>query len=137
MTKRREFTPAQKRQIVERSKNEDGNICCEGCGLVLAGKAHEIDHIIPEGLRPDTDKRNPLTIADGQLLGKDCCHRGEDGKTSKDQAQIAKANRQFDKDSGLKRPKQSIPGRGFPKSTKAEKRVSKSLPPRKLYEEVR
>ncbi|MCP2134543.1 hypothetical protein J2S28_001595 [Rhizobium sp. SLBN-94] len=106
---RREFTPTQRREIVSRSKNADGFICCEGCGQVLGAKPYEIDHIIPEGLRPEVDKQRKITIVEGQLLGKDCCHRGENGKTKKDQKQIAKSNRQFDRSQGLKRPKQKIP----------------------------
>ncbi|KRA63075.1 hypothetical protein [Rhizobium sp. Root651] len=106
---RREFTPTQRREIVTRSKNADGFICCEGCGQVLGAKPYEIDHIIPEGLRPEVDKQRKITIVEGQLLGKDCCHRGENGKTKKDQKQIAKSNRQFDKSQGLKRQKQKIP----------------------------
>ena len=107
---RREFTRNQREQIAERSKR-NGVICCEGCGLVLAGKLYEIDHTIAEALRPEADKQKPITIAEGQLLGKDCCHRGEDGKTNKDVAQIAKAKRQNAKHLGIKRPKQSIPSR--------------------------
>lgn len=88
---RREFTNAQRMQIVARAMNERGQLCCEGCGLVLGHKRWEIDHTIPEALV--VDKSRPLTIEDGQLLGKECCHRGEDGKTAADVAQIAKAKR--------------------------------------------
>ena len=131
---RREFTRNQREQIVERSKR-NGVICCEGCGQVLGAKPYEIDHVIPEALRPEADKQAKLTIAEGQLLGK-CCHRGEGGKTSKDVTQIAKAKRQYDKAHGLKRPKQSIPGRGFPQTAKAERRQMKpSLSPRQLFQE--
>lgn len=118
---RRNFTAAQKRQIVERAKNERGEICCEGCGRVLAGKPFEVDHVLPEGLRPEADKQKPLTLAEGQLLGKDCCHRGPDGKTNRDIKQIAKSKRQYDVAHGLKRAKQSIKSRGFPKQPKPEK----------------
>ena len=131
---RREFTPTQRREIVTRSKRGGRFIHCEGCSQVLGAKPYEIDHIIPEGLRPEADKQRKITIAEGQLLGKECCHRGEKGKTKKDQQQIAKSNRQFDKSQGLKLPKKSIPGRGFQKSAKAERRQTKpSLPPRQLY----
>ena len=127
---RREFSRNQQEAIVERSKR-NGVICCEGCGLVLAGKPHEIDHVIPEGLRPEADKKKPLTIAEGQLLGKDCCHRGEDGKTNKDVAQIAKAKRQNAKHLALKtaKPKPKIPSP--PKAEKAQTKTS--LPVRMLY----
>ena len=128
---RREFTRNQQEAIVDRCRNARGEITCEGCGLVLAGKPHEIDHIIPEALRPEADKQKPLTIAEGQLLGKDCCHRGEDGKTNKDVAQIAKAKRQNAKHLALKtaKPKQKIPSP--PKAEKAQTKTS--LPVRMLY----
>ncbi len=90
---RREFTQSQREAIRLRATNAAGEICCEGCGAVLTGKRREIDHIIPEALRPEADKKKPLTIADGQLLGE-CCHRGPDGKTRHDVAQIAKGKRQ-------------------------------------------
>lgn len=133
---RRNFTRNQKEQIVERSKNESGEICCEGCKLVLAGKPHEVDHIIPEALRPEADKKEKITIAEGQLLGKDCCHRGEDGKTNKDVKQIAKAKRQNAKHVGITRAKQSIPGRGFARPDKPAKQAKTQLPPRRLFQEV-
>lgn len=117
---RREFTPAQKRQIVERSKNERGEICCERCKLVLGGKPHEIDHVIAEGLRPEADKLKPITIAEGQLLGRDCCHRGADGKTNQDVKAIAKSNRQFDRAHGITQPKGQIKSPGFSKPVKAK-----------------
>lgn len=91
---RREFTRNQREQIVCRAMNAAGEICCEKCGLVLGGKPHEIDHVIPEALRPEADKRQPLTIAEGQLLGRECCHRGPDGKTNADVKAIAKGKRQ-------------------------------------------
>ncbi|MND54124.1 hypothetical protein D3C87_908380 [compost metagenome] len=120
---RREFTRNQKEQIVERSKNARNQICCERCGLVLDGKPHEIDHIIPEALRPEVDKKAKLTIAEGQLLGK-CCHRGEDGKTNKDVAQIAKAKRQYNGANGIKtKPAKPLRGQPFPKSEKPKKAV--------------
>ena len=120
---RREFTATQRREIVNRAKNADSQICCEGCGQVLGAKTYEIDHIIPEGLRPEADKQRKMTIAEGQLLGKDCCHRGENGKTKKDQQQIAKSNRQFDKSQGLKRPKQKISSNNTLRTRQPKKEV--------------
>lgn len=104
---RREFTRNQREQIVERSKNAAGQICCEGCKQVLGLKPYEIDHIIAEALRPEVDKQKKITVAEGQLLGN-CCHRGEGGKTNADVTRIAKAKRQYDNKNGLARPKQSI-----------------------------
>ncbi len=129
---RREFTRNQREQIVERSKNELGQICCERCKLVLGGKPFEIDHIIPEALRPEADKQWKITIAEGQLLGK-CCHRGKDGKTNRDVTAIAKSKRQYDRANGLKQPKQSIPGRGFAKRSKPDRPLKPALPAAQLY----
>ncbi|MBG6211729.1 hypothetical protein IWQ49_006420 [Labrenzia sp. EL_126] len=107
---RREFTRNQKEQIIERSRR-NGQICCERCELVLGHKPFEIDHIIPEALRPEADKQKSLTIAEGQLLGKACCHRGEDGKTNKDVKQIAKGKRQYNGHNGIKKRKgRPLPG---------------------------
>jgi len=123
---RREFTRNQKEQIVERSKR-DGKICCERCGLVLDGKPHEIDHIIAEANRPDADKKVRLTIAEGQLLGKECCHRGIDGKTNADVKQIAKGKRQFNRANGLKpAPKKPLRSAPFPPSEHSLKRQPKT-----------
>lgn len=134
---RREFTRNQKEQIVERSKRE-GKICCERCGLVLGAKPYEIDHIIAEGIRPEADKQKKITVAEGQLLGKDCCHRGAGGKTNKDVTLIAKGKRQYDRANGLTRKAQSIKSAPFPQSEKAAKRSPKlNLPYRPLYQEAK
>ena len=132
---RRNFTQKQKEQIVERSKR-DGKICCERCGLVLDGKPHEVDHIIAEALRPEADKQKPITIAEGQLLGKACCHRGVDGKTNQDIKAIAHAKRVYNRANGLKQSAGKLRGAPFPKSEKAARRMPKQpLPPRQLFEE--
>lgn len=91
MSDRREFPRKIKAQIVHNAMNAKGQLVCEGCGLVLGKKRYEIDHIIAEGLV--VDKTQPLTAKDGEVLGVDCCHRGPDGKTSKDVTAIAKAKR--------------------------------------------
>lgn len=131
---RREFTRNQREQIVERAKR-NRMICCEGCGLVLGGKPYEIDHIIPEGMRPEVDKQKPITIAEGQLLGRDCCHRGPDGKTNKDVKAIAKGKRQYDRANGLKtKPKAKIKSPGFP--TRKERTPKARLEYRSLYKKI-
>lgn len=104
---RREFSRKLRAQIILRATNERGQIVCEGCGLVLGHKPYEIDHKVPEGLI--MNKSTPLTADDGQLLGRDCCHRGGNNKTTHDIRQIRKADRQRDKDTGAMRSK----GRGF------------------------
>jgi len=139
---RREFTRNQKEEIVERSKNDRGEICCERCKLVLGAKPHEIDHVIAEALRPEADKKKPITIAEGQLLGL-CCHRGEDGKTNKDVKAIAKAKRVYNKANGVTtRETQPITSPGFQRSAKPAKPASKwdflpKLEPKQLFTKER
>ncbi|WP_144223178.1 HNH endonuclease [Mesorhizobium amorphae] len=128
MASRRNFTRNQKEQIVERAKR-DGVVHCEKCDLALKPGSWEIDHIIAEGLRPEADKQRPITIAEGQLLGTDCCHRGEDGKTRQDVKAIAKGKRQYDRANGLKRSKQTIKSPGFAKSPKQPRIDKSALPP--------
>lgn len=113
MTKRREFTRKQKAQIAHRAMNDDGQIVCEGCGLVLGKKPYEIDHDLAEELA--VDKTRPLTIEDGKLLGMECCHRAPGGKTAQDAAKIAKAKRAEAKHLGI-RKSSSLQSRGFEKA---------------------
>ena len=129
---RREFTPAQKAQIVARATDAAGTIRCERCRLAQKPGSFEIDHILAEALRPEADKKAKLTIADGQLLGKDCCHRGEDGKTNDDVAKIAKAKRREAKHLGIKRPAGKLKGRGFPSPDKPA-RITKQQAPQQSH----
>jgi hypothetical protein len=110
---RREFSKRQRAEIVLRATDPDtGVVVCEGCGLRLGGKPFEIDHRIPEALV--VDKSRPLTAEDGQLLGRDCCHRAPGGKTAEDVARIAKARRQHLKHTGAwPKSKVRIPSRPF------------------------
>lgn len=131
--KRREFTSDQRAQIVARATDAAGTIRCERCQLAQKPGSFEIDHILAEGMRPEVDKKVKLTISDGQLLGKDCCHRGEDGKTNDDVAKIAKAKRREAKHLGTKRPAGKLKGRGFPASDKPERITKQPLPPRAMF----
>lgn len=120
---RRKFSRPVKNEMLTRATNAKGEICCEGCGLVLTGKVYEFDHIVAEELIPDWKKTDPLTADDGKVLGKDCCHRpAEGGKTRKDVAQIAKAKRQRDKNNGITRPTKKIQSREFEISEKTKRR---------------
>jgi hypothetical protein len=74
---RREFSRAQKVAMIKRAMDGADRILCEGCGLNITGKALEFDHIIPEALI--LDKSAGLDIADGRVLGRDCCHRRPGG----------------------------------------------------------
>ena len=50
---RRNFTRNQREQIAERAKNERGEICCEGCGLVLGSKMDDRDWETPLMPKPN------------------------------------------------------------------------------------
>lgn len=117
---RREFTKKQKAEIVMRAMNADGLVVCEGCGLILAAKKYDIDHVVPEALV--VDKSKPLTTKDGQLLGVACCHRGGRNKTADDVRRIAKAVRQRDKIGlGIRQTSSPMPGS---KGSKWKRKVS-------------
>ncbi len=106
MSPRREFTRSQKAAIVLRA-TVDGVVTCEGCGLRLGKKPYEINHKTPEALV--VDKSRALTIDDGELLGRDCCHRP---LTNEEHIPaIAKAKRREARDLGIKKPtSRPIPG---------------------------
>ena len=127
---RREFTKTDKAAMNKRATDASGQIRCEGCGLALKKSGIEHDHIIPEALRPEEDKKHKIMIAEGQVLGRDCCHRGVDSKTSSDQKKIAKAKRGEQKHQGITGPKQKIQSAGFQKK---ERKPKPSLAPRRIY----
>ena len=130
--KRREFTREQKAQMIKRASDAQGLIWCEGCGLNLTGKVIEFDHTIAEALV--IDKAKPLTIADGKVLGRDCCHRAPGGKTAQDVAIISEAKRREAAHLGIRRQPQ-IKSRGFakrPPQRKASAPLTRPLPPRRF-----
>jgi hypothetical protein len=88
--KRREFSVSDLVAIVTRATDESGRIHCERCGAWCPKrKDYEVDHIVPEGLRPAADKMRKLTPADGQLLCLDC----HPPKTKTDKQDINEAKR--------------------------------------------
>jgi hypothetical protein len=128
MAKRREFTRDVKAQIVLRATNADGQVVCEGCGIVLGKKPYHIDHTIPDALT--VDKSRKLTAGEGKLLGKKCCH---DPKTrTVDVPAIAKAKAREAKHLGITRPAGKIRSAPFPKSEKP-KHERVALAPRQLF----
>lgn len=126
---RREFPRRVRAEIILRATNAAGLVCCEGCGLVLGKKPYEVDHTLPEALV--MDKSRKLTAADGELLGKACCHTP---KTGDDIRRIRKADRQRDKDTrALAKPSQ-IKSRGFesrPPQRRASSPLTKQMPARR------
>ncbi len=126
---RREFTRAVKAQIVLRATNADGNVACEGCGLVLGKRPYHIDHTKPDGL--EVDKSRKLTAADGKLLGAECCHAP---KTQVDRQMIDRAKRVEARHLGFKRPAGTIKSRGFPKAERRREPGEKERQLRALRE---
>lgn len=135
MAARREFTKTVYAQIVKRAMQANGEIACEGCGLILGKKKYHVDHTIADGLQ--IDKSRKLTADDGKLLGVECCHAP---KTRTDVKVIAEAKRREAKFHGFSRPKQPIKSQGFPRTERAAKRESNKglpeLPRRSLYQRI-
>ncbi len=130
---RRNFTKPVMAQIVTRAMTPDGQIACEGCGLILGRKPYNIDHTIPDALQIDKSKK--LTAEDGKLLGKECCH---DPKTHKiDVPAIAKAKRNEARNMGITRPKQTIRSAPFARTEKAKPAPKLELPRRSFYQEAK
>jgi HNH endonuclease len=101
--RRREFTLADRIVIRGRASDATGRVYCERCGRWCPKKAdYQIDHIVPEGLRPAADLDRKLTPADGQLLCVAVCHPE---KTKGDKGDIGKAKRLEGAHLGVSTPK--------------------------------
>jgi hypothetical protein len=89
--RRREFSQSDRIAIVGRASDGAGRVHCERCGAWCKRRAdYQIDHVVPEGMRPDADLARKLTPADGQLLCVAVCHPG---KTKADKGDIGEAKR--------------------------------------------
>jgi hypothetical protein len=96
----RKFSLKVRIQIVVRATDGRG-VHCERCGEWCPKRAdYQIDHVIPEGMRPPEDLKRELTPADGQLLCLEC----HDEKTDKDKGEIALAVRRQGYALGIERP---------------------------------
>lgn len=101
MTDRRNFSVVIQVAITNRAMDSSFSVHCEACGKWCPKRAdYEIDHIIPEGMRPAADKLEKLKPADGQLLCREC----HDRKTDKDKGEIALAVRREAYSLGIERP---------------------------------
>jgi hypothetical protein len=114
---RQEFTKTAKKAIIDGATNDAGQICCQGCGLVLGFKPYHIDHKHADGLADQKAPKRKLTAADGQLL---ClpCHKE---KTQADVQLMRKADRMKNFHTGATRPKGKLQGRPFAKSNKGKR----------------
>jgi HNH endonuclease len=96
----RKFSVAVSLAILARAAR-GGRVYCERCDRWCPKrKDYQIDHVIPEGMRPAEDLKRPLTPADGQLLCLEC----HDRKTDGDKAHIALAVRVEAYHAGIERP---------------------------------
>ena len=101
------------------------NGCCHLCSTKIDGvrEAWEIEHVIAwELTRDDSDDNlRPAHIS---------CHKQK--THNQDRPAINEAKRREAKHLGIKRPKQTIPTKGFPPSEKT-RHERPALPPRPLY----
>jgi hypothetical protein len=124
--KRREFTQDDRIAIRGRATDSSGNVHCEGCGVWLKRKAdYEIDHVIPEGMRPLADLKRKLTPADGRLLCVAICHPL---KTKDDKGYIGEAKRREAAELGLRTPPKRKIHWGHEKAEKPRRKVAAGLP---------
>lgn len=123
---RREFTVADRIAIVGRASDPAGRIHCEQCGAWCRKKAdYQIDHVIPEGMRPAADLRRKLTPADGRLLCVAVCHPR---KTEADKGDIGKAKRLEAAHVGVKTPPARKVNWGARKEPKSPLKVAAGKP---------
>jgi hypothetical protein len=124
--KRREFTIGDRIAIVGRASDPAGRVHCEACGAWCRKKAdYQIDHVIPEGMRPAADLARKLTPADGRLLCVALCHPT---KTEKDKGDIGKAKRLEAARLGVSTPKRRKINWGHEREAKPELKVASGKP---------
>lgn len=124
--KRREFTVSDRIAIVGRASDPAGRIHCERCGAWCRKKAdYQIDHVIPEGMRPTADLARKLTPADGRLLCVAVCHPR---KTEKDKGDIGKAKRLEAARLGVSTPPRRKINWGHAREPKAPLKVANGKP---------
>jgi hypothetical protein len=83
-------------------------VVCEGCGMPLGKKRFHYDHRLAEAFQnTPKSERPPITVADVQLLGEDCCHKP---KTRGEVKMLAKGKRQFKGEARIKKARNPMPG---------------------------
>ena len=90
---------------------EHRGICHLCKGLIKAGQAWDLDHVVPLALGGSNDASN-LRPAHEK------CHRGADSKTSDDIKAISRADRLAKKHFGITKKKGRLQSRPFPKRVK-------------------
>jgi 5-methylcytosine-specific restriction endonuclease McrA len=101
MTKRQEFTPRQKDEILQRNMKQFGFPVCEveGCGAMCKRGQFQIDHIIPCWEGGTNDVSN----------GRVCCSACHSKKSAEEGRVTQAADRKGRKDRGIKTVKRKIP----------------------------
>jgi hypothetical protein len=123
--RRREFSQSDKIAIRGRATDGSGRVFCEGCGAWLKRRAdYEIDHVIPEGMRPLADLQRKLTPAEGRLLCVAVCHPR---KTKSDKGDIGEAKKREAAELGLRTPRRKI-GWGYEKADRPPLKVAAGKP---------
>jgi hypothetical protein len=126
MRARREFTQADRITIVGRATDSSGRIHCSRCGAWVKRRAdYQIDHVVPEGMRPAADLKRKLTPADGQLLCVAVCHPR---KTTEDKGDINEAKRREAAELGLRTPPRRKIGWGHEKAARPPLKVAPGKP---------
>jgi hypothetical protein len=123
---RREFSQSDRIAIRGRASDGSGRVFCEGCGVWLKQRAdYEIDHVIPEGMRPLADLQRKLTPADGRLLCVAVCHPR---KTKDDKGDINEGKRREAAELGLRTPPRRKIGWGREKADRPPLQVAPGKP---------
>jgi hypothetical protein len=84
---RLEFSKKAKMEMFRRAGGPE-DVRCEECSLRLKKGDWDYDHTVAEWILDQIahDLREPLTAADGKLLGKSCCHVEKTSKENKERA---------------------------------------------------
>ena len=115
--------PRVRQRIFDRDKG-----ACHVCKLkIKVGETWEADHVIAV-INGGENREKNLAPAHSH------CHLGKTNRDVKEKSKVAKVRA---KHTGVTRPKGSVKSPGFTKAAKAPKLSTKSLPPRRLYQEAK
>lgn len=112
-------------RVRQRIYDRDGGKCHLCKQQIMVGETWEADHVIAL-INGGSNTEGNLAPAHSH------CHIGKTALDVKEKSKVAKVR---GKHIGVTRPKGAIKSPGFAKSAKVHPSLSKSLPPRKLYQE--
>lgn len=124
MARRKSFTAKDRARIFA----ANGGVCHICGGAIAVGDAWEVEHLIAWALTQDDSDENlrPAHVK---------CHKIKTHQ--EDRPAINRAKRREAKHKGYARPQQRLQSAGFAKEQKQPRIPKKSLPPLKLFEQVR